>query len=208
MDRFKLMKLSLIKTVYYNIKYKLYNMPLLIARRSIIKIKKHSMIHISNGRLEFGLDFLDKGRTSLKMGVHSQFIINGSACICNGCRITIEGGAKLVLGRDTFINENCRITACTEISIGDGCWIAWDVNIIDSDFHQINENSTIKPKTAPILIEDKVWIGARAIILKGVTIGKGSIIAAGAVVTGDVPSNCLAIGTPAKVIKKNVEWMI
>jgi len=118
----------------------MYKIPFLIAKKSIVKIQKNSKINIADGRLEFGLDFLNRGKTSLKMGRNSQFNINGSACICNGCRITIENGAKLVLGSGTFINENSRITACTEIRIGAGCWIAWDVNIIDTDFHNIIEN--------------------------------------------------------------------
>ena len=204
----KVWKLSLIKTIYYNFKFKMYKMPLLIAKKSIVKIQKNSKINIANGRLEFGLDFLPRGSTSLKMGQNSQFNINGPAYIGNSCRITIEDGAKLVLGSDIFINENSRITAYTEIRIGDGCWIAWDVNIIDTDFHHIIENKKRKLRDAAVIIEDNVWIGARAIILKGVTIGSGAIIAAGAIVTRDVPSKCLAAGNPAKIIKKNVKWMI
>jgi acetyltransferase-like isoleucine patch superfamily enzyme len=204
----KVFKLSFIKTIYYNFKFKMYRIPFLIAKNSIIKVHKDSKIHIANGRLEFGLDFLNRGKTSLKMGQNSQFNINGSACICNGCRITIEDGAKLVLGSDTFINENSRITAYTNILIGNGCWIAWDVNIIDTDFHNIIENEIIKKRNADVIIKDHVWIGARVIILKGVTIGTGAIIAAGAVVTKDVPPKCLAAGNPAKIIKENVEWVI
>lgn len=204
----KALKLSFLKTLYYNLKFKLYKTPFLIARGSIVKIRKNSRIHITGGSLEFGLDFLPRGRTSLKMAQDSEFSISGPACICNSCRITIEEGARLALGKDSFINENSRITACSEIRIGDGCWIAWDVNIIDSDFHRVKENEFLKPKEAGILIEDNVWIGARAIILKGVTIGNGAVIAAGAVVTRDVPSKCLAVGNPAKIIKENIEWTI
>lgn len=61
-------------------------------------------------------------------------------------------------------------------------------------------------KDAPVVICDKVWIGARATILCGVTIGKGSIVAAGAVVTKDVPAYCLVGGVPAKILKTNIEW--
>jgi acetyltransferase-like isoleucine patch superfamily enzyme len=142
------------------------------------------------------------------MGENSQLSIHGPACICNGCRITIEDGAKLILGSGTFINENSRITAYSEIRIGDNSWISWDVNIVDSDFHQIKENGFLKPKHVAIFIEDNVWIGARSIILKGVTIGNGTVIAAGAVVTRDLPSKCLAAGNPAKINKENIEWII
>ena len=204
----KVSRLSVFKTIYYNFKYKLNGISFLIARNSIVKTRKNSEINITKGKLEFGLDFIDRGKTSLKMGQNSQFNINGPVCICNGCRITIEDGAKLTLGSHTFINENSRITVYSEIRIGDGCWLAWDLNIIDTDFHCVKENNTVKPKVACIVIEDNVWIGARAIILKGVTIGSGAIIAAGAIVTKDVPAKCLAAGNPAKVIKENVEWII
>lgn len=63
-----------------------------------------------------------------------------------------------------------------------------------------------KEKTAPIQIGNHVWIGARAIILKGVTIGDGVVVAAGAVVTKDVPPNTLVGGVPAKIIKENISW--
>ena len=58
----------------------------------------------------------------------------------------------------------------------------------------------------PITIGENVWIGCRALILKGVTIGDGAVVAAGAVVTKDVPANCVVAGNPAKIIKENVVW--
>lgn len=204
----KVLRLSMIKTIYYNFKFGRYEMPLLIAKHSILKIQKNSRLSISGGRLEFGIDFLDRGKTSLKIGQNSEFHMKGPLSICNGCRITVDDGARLVIGSGTFINENSRITACSEIRIGDGCWIAWDVNIIDSDFHHMKENGIVKTKDAAIWIGDNVWIGARTMILKGVTVGNGAVIAAGAIVTGDIPPKCLAGGNPAKIIKENIEWII
>lgn len=208
MELSKALKLSIIKTLYYNFKFKMNGIHLLIARNSLVKIQKESDINISSGRLEFGLDFLSRGKTSLKMGKNSLIDINGCASICNGCRITLADGAKLVLGSDVFINENTRITAYKEIHIGNGCWISWDVNIIDTDFHNIIENGLVKPKEAGIFIGNNVWIGAKAMILKGVTVGDGAIIAAGAVVTKDVLPACLVGGNPARIIKENIGWSI
>lgn len=76
--------------------------------------------------------------------------------------------------------------------------------IRDSDNHTIHYDGFEKSK--PIIIGNHVWIGMRATILKGVTIGDGAIIAAGAVVTKDVPARCLVAGVPARVIKENIEW--
>jgi maltose O-acetyltransferase len=58
------------------------------------------------------------------------------------------------------------------------------------------------PESRPVLIGDDVWIGTRALILPGVTIGSGAVVGAGSVVTGDIPERCLAVGNPARVIKK------
>ncbi|MBP6872851.1 MAG: acyltransferase [Bacteroidales bacterium] len=76
--------------------------------------------------------------------------------------------------------------------------------IRDSDNHNVLKEGYVQSK--PILIGDNVWIGMRAIILKGVTIGNGSIVAAGAVVTKDVPPNTVVGGVPARVIRENVSW--
>ena len=111
-----------------------------------------------------------------------------------------EGG-ELILGRG-FINSNCKIRCFERISIGNGCAISHDVTIMDSDAHEINGSRN----TAPICIRDHVWIGTRATVLSGVTIGEGAVVAAGAVVTHDVPKATLVAGIPARVIKENVEW--
>ena len=59
---------------------------------------------------------------------------------------------------------------------------------------------------APIVIQDHVWLGMNVIVLKGVTIGEGAIVAAGSIVTKDVPPHCLVAGVPAKVVKTDVTW--
>ena len=102
-----------------------------------------------------------------------------------------------------FINENVQIVCAENISIGEGCNIGRDVIIRDYDGHLIDPE---QPISAPVRIGDHVWIGQRAIILKGVTIGDGAVIAAGSIVTGDVPAGALAAGVPAKVIRTNVNW--
>jgi len=73
---------------------------------------------------------------------------------------------------------------------------------MDNDFHRLEpERRNERPDSAPIILEDNVWLGARVIVLKGVTIGEGSVIGAGSVVTKDIPPRSLAVGMPAKVIK-------
>ena len=102
-----------------------------------------------------------------------------------------------------FINENVQIICGERITIGDDCNIGRDAIIRDYDGHCIDSAENI---SAPITIGSHVWIGQRAIILKGVTIGDGAVVAAGAIVTGDVPARTLVAGVPARVIRENVNW--
>jgi acetyltransferase-like isoleucine patch superfamily enzyme len=90
------------------------------------------------------------------------------------------------------------------VEIGNHCRIAEEVKIFDNNSHNIDYNNRdmIKEDVAPVKIEDYVWVGMNSIILKGVTIGMGSVVAAGSVVTKDIPSGVLVGGVPAKIIKQ------
>jgi len=101
------------------------------------------------------------------------------------------------------IGDRSQIHCGNRVEIGNYVLISWDVNIIEYDYHSPGGGH---PEPLPITIEDEVWIGARSIITKGVTIGKGSIIAAGSVVTKSIPPYSLAAGNPSKVIKKTRSW--
>lgn len=115
-------------------------------------------------------------------------------------QLSAGGKGKLIIGDNTFINCGSLISAQHEIRIGKNCQIATGVIMMDSDFHgtQGEDSST---KISPIIIEDDVWLATRVVVLKGVTIGKGSTVATGAVVTKDIPPYSIAAGVPAKVIK-------
>jgi acetyltransferase-like isoleucine patch superfamily enzyme len=110
-------------------------------------------------------------------------------------------GKNISVGRNVFINSGCRFQDQGGISIGDGALIGHNV-VLATLNHDIDprKRSTLHP--APISIGQDVWIGANATVLPGVTVGDGAIIAAGAVVTKDVPANVIAGGVPAKIIKK------
>lgn len=111
---------------------------------------------------------------------------------------------NIELGNNVFINEYCYLNAPGGIKIGNDVSFAIGVRLISFD-HFYNEDEPIWTqglKLGKIVIEDDVWIGVNAVILKGVKIGKGSIIGAGSVVTRDVPKNSIAIGNPARVIKR------
>ena len=111
-----------------------------------------------------------------------------------------EGRGRIRIGRYSLICPGVRIGSANAVTIGDNCMIASNVYISDSDWHDIY-NRVSMGTTAPVNIEENVWIGDSAIICKGVTIGENSIIGAGAVVSRDIPGNAIAAGNPAKVVK-------
>jgi acetyltransferase-like isoleucine patch superfamily enzyme len=139
----------------------------------------------------------------LTMEDNSKLIIDDYFYIVSGCHIAIGKGAKLKIGSG-YIHSEATIDCSKKITIGQDVIISKDVVIRDTDSHRITSHK--HNPTQPIEIENHVWIGIRATILKGVKIGKGSVIAAGAVVTKDVPENCIVGGVPAKIIKRNVNW--
>lgn len=105
-------------------------------------------------------------------------------------------------GDAVLISPGANITSLSSIRIGNSCMIAAECHISDSDWHGVYNRTRPFRCSKEIVIEDNVWIGFRAIVNKGVRIGKNSIVAAGAVVIDDVPDNTIVGGNPAKVIKE------
>jgi acetyltransferase-like isoleucine patch superfamily enzyme len=126
--------------------------------------------------------------------------------IANGAQVHVAPGAEVTIGDRTYLNPNSRILSARQIQIGADCAIAWGVQIMDFDGHELERDGEWGPSEAPVRIGDRVWIGARATVLKGVTIGDGAVIGAAAVVTRDVPPRTLCAGNPAKVVRENIAW--
>lgn len=109
-------------------------------------------------------------------------------------------GKNIIVGKNVFINSGCRFQDQGGIRIGDGALIGHNVVLatLNHDFAP-EKRSNMHP--APIIIGENVWIGANATVVPGVNIGDGAVIAAGAVVTKDVPARTVVAGVPAKVVK-------
>lgn len=114
--------------------------------------------------------------------------------------VTYPGG-RLEIGNQAYINYGASIAAHDLIRIGNNCIIGTYALILDNDYHQMDEHCQL-PASKPVILEDGVWLGDRVIVLKGVTIGRGSAVGAGSVVTRDIPPGCVAAGVPARVIRK------
>ncbi len=114
-----------------------------------------------------------------------------------------EERAVLKIGQNCSIGDRTEIHAGKRVEIRDRVIIAWDCVIMDRDYHSAARGVE---ERKPVIIGEKVWIGCRAIILKGVTIGEGAVVAAGSVVTKDVESHSLVAGNPARFIRKVEGW--
>lgn len=117
--------------------------------------------------------------------------------------------AKISIGAYTSIWYGTVISAKREIIIGRQCAISWNCTVIDNDMHELLRFDGFEGTAADkggVKIGNHVWIGASAIVLKGVTIGDNSVVAAGAIVTRDVPPNTLVAGSPAKPVAEIAGW--
>jgi acetyltransferase-like isoleucine patch superfamily enzyme len=113
-------------------------------------------------------------------------------------------GKNITIGKNVFFNIGCSFQDRGGISIGDGTMIGMNVTIATLN-HGLPSETRNVTYPSPVIIGDNVWIGSNATILPGVTIGDNSVVAAGAVVTKDVPVNTVVAGVPAKELKKIIK---
>lgn len=162
-----------------------------------------------------GVEFFGAPVVSLTPG--SRITVDTHVSLCSDSRYTALGvnhpvvlrtlntGALIEIGAHTGIS-GASICAATQVSIGANCLIGANAVIVDTDFHSIRatnrryDSSLSDLTSSPVAIGDNVFIGAGAIILKGVRIGENSIIGAGSVVTRSIPDNTIAAGNPAVVV--------
>lgn len=168
--------------------------------------------------------FLDSARLDCRFDTGKQRISIGHDCVL-GCTFVFESAQGFVsIGDRSFVNGGTSLISRSKIEIGDDVTVAWGVCVYDHDSHSLDWCARVEDLrclredlragrdplaskdwsvvcTKPIRICDKAWVGMNAIILKGVTIGEGAVVAAGAVVTKDVPPWTVAAGNPARVVK-------
>ena len=191
----------------------------------IFYYKRFNKLKFTLSAVEFGKNLTAICKIYLYLGENARVTIGSNCTITSGeginplCRtqramIYAEPNARITIGNDTGMSSPC-IWAKTSIKIGDNVKIGGDCILLDTDAHNLDwkirrsteiasNGQTIDCASAssmPIVIEDDVMIGTRCIILKGVTIGARSVIAAGSIVTKSIPADCIAGGNPAKMIK-------
>lgn len=157
------------------------------------------------------------GASCRNTGSASSIRIDGHCTI--GAEFIALHGGRITVGQNTYIGPSTSIQAKQDIRIGNNVIIANNVILVDNNNHPTDPAMRLQMSacadymhdplwswepadSAPIVIEDNVWIGRDSRILKGVTVGKGSIVALGAIVTKDVPPYSLVAGNPARVVKQ------
>ena len=196
-----LIGLNFIKTKYQKIKNKLEILGKL--RKNKIKISgNNNILYIGKNSLLRDSNIFIKGNNNI--------IYIGDDCVVNNTSIILDNeGSEIRIGNKTSIAK-VQIVSLEpyKIEIGEDCMLSYDIEIRNTDSHKIYDKNTNERinEGSSINIGNHVWLGMRAIILKGVTIGDNSIVAAGSIVTKDVKANTIVSGNPAKQIKENVYW--
>lgn len=168
-------------------------------------LKAHGVVFGRNLQIPGKVSWLIGGK--LKIGDNFYFssgdAVNPMTSNLQGA-VYVEPGAELTIGNNVGMSST-RIWVHDSVAVSDNVKLGACVLITDTDAHPMyymtRRTSNEGTKSAPIEIEDDVWVGAHSIILKGVTIGARSIIGAGSVVTKSIPADCVAAGNPCRVIK-------
>ena len=171
-----------------------------------VKIKingKNNSINISTETIIKKVLILIKGDNHVLNIGSNNVIQNSELCFeDSNCEISIGGHCR-IYGAHIAVTEPNSF-----IKIGSGCLFSSQIDIRNGDSHSIfnMENDERINYAKNIIIEDKVWIGKGATVLKGVTIGNNAVIGTRSLVTKDVPPNCISSGFPAKIIRENIYW--
>ena len=211
--------LSLPKTIYFNLKVFNFKtaikLPIFISFDTKIgNLRKNSIIlegDIRKGMIEIGLSNLEgvgnKRKSFIQIGTNenAKIIFKGNAYFASGALITVDRGC-LTIGNNFIANNNFCISCNNKVDFGDNVLIGWNSNFLDSDNHKVIDEKSKISKNDRISIGNHVWIGANCDFLKGANIGDNSIVGYKSLVNKKFNSNTIIAGSPAKMIKENINW--
>ncbi len=207
------------KTLAFNLRYlplrQAVRLPVLVSHRMAIfnlggTVKLTGPIRPASVLLGFGANgAFDFRRSRSVWQVAGDVVFEGPARLGNGFKLSIARGGTVRFGAGFVLSAESQIVCREAVSFGRGSLVSWDVLVIDSDFHPvIADDGTQSPVQAPITLGDDVWVGARSIVLKGVSLGDGTVVAAGSVVTRpEAERAVLLAGNPARVVRTGVRWL-
>ncbi len=209
--------LALPKTLFFNFRYlpfaQAVRLPVIVSHRVWLMETSGSVTLASarTGAVKIGFGNVSlfdqhRSRTIWKVSPGASVAFGGKAFIGHGSKINVEG--SLALGDRFSISAESAIVANHKVAIGDRVLISWDVLIMDSDFHSIFDDAGnhINPPQA-INIGNDVWLGCRSLILKGVSLAGGVVVAAASTVTKPIETQKVLVGgSPAAVIREKISW--
>lgn len=137
--------------------------------------------------------------------VNHGYMIIGAHSLLRSVNVPVElvtePGARLEIGASCMINYGVSLGCTKSITIGNRCRLGPYVMVVDTGFHELYDRDA-RPEPQPVVLEDDVWLGAKASVMPGIRIGRASVVGAGSVVTKDVPPFTVVAGVPAVPIKK------
>jgi acetyltransferase-like isoleucine patch superfamily enzyme len=216
-EKFFLVVRGLPKTLLFNFRYfpwrTAIRLPVLVSHRVWLK-QLGGQVRLGDARpgtvrIGFGeIGIFDRHRSRAIWQVEGTVDFRGRADFGHGSKICVTG--TLVVGDGASISAESAIVAAQCVHIGDNAVISWDVLIMDSDLHEVYDATGRRTNLAmPVRIGNKVWIGCRSLVLKGVEIADGCVVAAASTLTRSVASpNVVAGGNPVRVLRENISWRL
>ena len=197
---------SVLRTLYLSARFRGW---CIVARGTRLKIGPGSKIEFAKGSfLLMGFLHYTPGPSSMHLGRRATFSVTGTVLISRGARVFVNDGALLEMRNGSWISDCATVTCFEHIQMGERAGISWNGNVLDTTIHEIVVNGEGRPRSKPVILGERAWIGTGAIILAGVHVGDNAIVAAGSVVARDVPSHAVVAGNPARVIHENTEWRL
>ena len=169
--------------------------------RNKIKIKGSIDINISASAKLVGCTIEVKGK-------NNSLTIDSNSTIRNTEIEIVGDNSSIYIGKDCIVGDSCYISAKegTALTIKDACMLSRNIKVMTSDGHPIYQNDEMCNSARDITLQESVWVSDNVTILKGVTVGSGSVIGINSTLTKSVESNIIAVGNPAKVVKAGISW--
>lgn len=203
------------KTLLFNLRYfrlrDALRFPVIVSHRVwLMEMSGQVILHEKRAgvvRIGFGeVGIFDQHRSRSIWQVSGRVEFLGNAELGHGTRLSVCG--DLVLGRNFCTTAESAIIVHKRVTMGSDVLISWGSQIMDTDFHDILDcNNVVTNRPADVAIGNRVWIGCRSLVLKGVSIADGVVIAAASTVTHSIDTpNVIAGGSPARVIREDIRW--
>lgn len=198
------MRTSWVRSAWYSLRFRGI---VLVGRGTRVRVHRRASVRLAKGAmLTLGLTHDSAAGAVLRMHPRAALEVSGRVQVMRSSSVTIGYDATLSVGHGTFVNDGSSIVCHERVTIGRDCAISWGVRIMDTDVHELVRDGVGRDRHRPVELGDRCWLGAGAIVLKGVALGDDCVVAAGSVVTSDAGPGQLLVGTPARIAAKDVSW--